>query len=52
MLEGVRIPLDSAEAARAMGYAPRLVRSDMTNLKVTYPADLALAELILQGRHA
>ena len=43
-------PSRSAGAFEAAGYAPRLVRSDMTNLKVTYPADLALAELILQGR--
>jgi 2-C-methyl-D-erythritol 4-phosphate cytidylyltransferase len=28
---------------------PRLVASDITNLKVTYPEDLALAELILKG---
>jgi 2-C-methyl-D-erythritol 4-phosphate cytidylyltransferase len=27
---------------------PRLVASDITNLKVTYPEDLALAELILK----
>ena len=34
----------------AAGFAPRLVESDMSNLKVTYPADLALAEWILRGR--
>ena len=45
-------PWLAASAFEAAGYAPRLVRSDMANLKVTYPADLALAELILQGRHA
>ena len=41
---------DEASAVEASGLSPRLVRSDMTNLKVTFPADLALAELILRGR--
>ena len=41
---------DEASAIEAAGLSPRLVRSDMTNLKVTFPADLRLAELILQGR--
>ena len=40
---------DEASAVEQAGYAPRLVRSDARNLKVTYPADLELAELILQG---
>ena len=52
VLAGQGAVTDEASAFEAAGYAPRLVRSDMTNLKVTYPADLALAELILQGRHA
>ena len=41
---------DEASAIEAAGFKPRLVRSDMSNLKVTYPADLQLAALILQGR--
>jgi 2-C-methyl-D-erythritol 4-phosphate cytidylyltransferase len=41
---------DEAGAMEAAGFAPRLVESDMSNLKVTYPADLALAEWILRGR--
>ena len=41
---------DEAGAVEAAGYSPRLVRSDASNLKVTYPADLRLAELILEGR--
>lgn len=41
---------DEASAMEAAGFAPRLVESDMSNLKVTYPADLALAEWILRGR--
>lgn len=41
---------DEAGAIEAVGLQPRLVRADATNLKVTYAADLRLAELILQGR--
>jgi 2-C-methyl-D-erythritol 4-phosphate cytidylyltransferase len=33
-----------------MGLRPRLVRGDPTNLKVTFPLDLHLAEWILQHR--
>ncbi len=40
---------DEAGAIEAAGLKPKLVRCDATNLKVTYPADLRLAELILQG---
>ena len=43
---------DEAGAVEAAGLQPRLVRADSTNLKVTFPADLRLAELILQGRGA
>ena len=43
---------DEAGAIEASGLKPRLVRADASNLKVTYPADLRLAELILQGRNA
>ena len=42
---------DEAGAIEAAGYKPRLVRSDPTNFKVTFPADLRLAELVLQGRN-
>jgi len=41
---------DEASAVEASGFAPRLVASDMGNLKVTYPDDLVLAEWILRGR--
>ena len=41
---------DEAGAIEALGLKPRLVRGDATNLKVTYPADLALAAMILRGR--
>lgn len=48
-LAGAMAVTDEASAVEAAGYSPRLVRSDVTNLKVTYPGDLKLAELILQG---
>ena len=41
---------DDASAIEALGLKPRLVLSDAYNFKVTYPQDLALAELILQKR--
>jgi 2-C-methyl-D-erythritol 4-phosphate cytidylyltransferase len=41
---------DEAGAVEALGRQPKLVRGDAANLKVTYPADLALAEIILRGR--
>lgn len=40
---------DDAGAIEALGLHPRLVLSDTRNLKVTYPQDLALAELILRN---
>lgn len=41
---------DEASAVEALGLHPRLVAADATNLKVTYPLDLKLAEWILQNR--
>lgn len=41
---------DDASAIEALGLQPKLVISDASNFKVTYPQDLALAELILQQR--
>ncbi len=38
---------DEAAAVEALGLCPRLVESDMTNLKVTYPRDLDVAEWLL-----
>lgn len=43
---------DDASAIEALGLSPRLVLADAYNFKVTYPQDLALAELILQQRGA
>ncbi len=39
---------DEASAVEALGVAPRLVPGSERNIKVTYPEDLALAELILR----
>jgi len=39
---------DEAQAVEAGGLRPRLVRGDPRNLKVTWPADVALAEGFLQ----
>jgi 2-C-methyl-D-erythritol 4-phosphate cytidylyltransferase len=41
---------DEASAIEAMGHAPRLVRGDYENLKVTWPEDFALAERLLRTR--
>jgi len=41
---------DEASAIEAAGLAPRLVRGDFDNLKVTWPEDFALAERLLLGR--
>lgn len=49
-LDKCRDVTDEAGAVEALGHKPRLVRGDATNLKVTYPADLVLAAMILRGR--
>lgn len=41
---------DEASAIEAAGLHPRLVQGDTTNLKVTWPLDLHLAEWILRNR--
>jgi 2-C-methyl-D-erythritol 4-phosphate cytidylyltransferase len=51
-LEAGRGVTDEAGAMEAAGYQPKLVKCDATNLKVTFPADLSLAELILFARRA
>lgn len=40
---------DDAGAIEALGYQPKLVLGDARNLKITYPQDLALAELMLRN---
>jgi 2-C-methyl-D-erythritol 4-phosphate cytidylyltransferase len=49
-LEKCRDVTDEAGAIESLGLQPKLVRGDSTNLKVTFPADLALAAMILRGR--
>lgn len=41
---------DEASAIEALGLAPRLVAADASNLKVTFPFDMQLAEWILANR--
>lgn len=41
---------DEASAIEALGLQPQLIGADATNLKVTYPADFKLAEMILLSR--
>lgn len=42
------LPTDEAEAVEALGFSPKLVHGELRNLKVTYPADLALLEMIFE----
>jgi 2-C-methyl-D-erythritol 4-phosphate cytidylyltransferase len=46
---GTVTPTDEAQAIEHLGLAPKLVTGDARNLKVTYPQDLVLAELILRS---
>jgi len=41
---------DEASAIEAMGLQPKLVASDSSNFKVTYPQDIELAELLLNKK--
>ncbi|MCX7162100.1 MAG: 2-C-methyl-D-erythritol 4-phosphate cytidylyltransferase [Betaproteobacteria bacterium] len=49
-LESAPQVTDEAGAMEALGFSPRLVAADASNLKVTYPLDLQLAEWILRQR--
>jgi 2-C-methyl-D-erythritol 4-phosphate cytidylyltransferase len=46
---GTNTPTDEAQAVEFLGHAPRLVMGDGHNLKVTYPEDLVIAELLLKN---
>lgn len=46
---GTDAPTDEAQAVEFLGYAPKLVMGDGHNLKVTYPEDLVIAELLLNN---
>ena len=41
---------DESSAVEALGLAPKLVPGEIENLKVTWPADLALAARLLESR--
>lgn len=41
-------PTDEAQAVEALGLQPKLVMGSLRNMKVTYPQDLALMELMMQ----
>lgn len=45
-----RLPTDEAQAVEWMGRSPRLVAGRTDNLKITSPADLALAAAVLEQR--
>jgi len=49
-LDSTPVVTDEAGAIEAHGKQPKLVTADATNFKVTWPADLHLAELILHDR--
>src|SRR5439155_648627 len=40
---------DEASAVEALGYKPKLVEGSTKNIKVTFPADLEIAEKMLKG---
>jgi len=42
-------PTDESSAIEALGLRPRLVRGEASNIKITYPEDMALAAAILAG---
>jgi len=44
----IGIPTDEAEAVEALGLNPKLVHGELCNLKVTYPQDLTMLEMIFE----
>ena len=42
---------DDASAVEALDLCPKLVLGDVSNIKITYPKDLVLAELILRAQN-
>jgi 2-C-methyl-D-erythritol 4-phosphate cytidylyltransferase len=44
------VPTDEAQAIEALGLSPKLVQGELRNLKVTFPQDLALLELLLTAK--
>jgi 2-C-methyl-D-erythritol 4-phosphate cytidylyltransferase len=50
-LESTPNVTDEASAIESLGLSPKLIHSDSTNFKVTYPQDMQLAELLLKNKH-
>ena len=48
-IEDNRLVTDEASAMELAGYQPRMVQGRRDNIKVTVPADLALAAFYLQS---
>ena len=42
------VPTDEAQAVEALGLQPKLVTGSLRNMKVTYPQDMALMEVLMQ----
>lgn len=42
------VPTDEAQAVEALGLQPKLVVGSLRNMKVTYPQDMALMEVLMQ----
>ena len=43
-------PTDEAQAIEALGFNPKLVQGELRNMKVTFPQDLALLELLFAAK--
>ena len=50
-LERARTVTDEASAIEDLGLRPKLVQGCISNFKVTYPDDMAFAELVLRSRN-
>jgi len=42
------VPTDEAQAVEALGLQPKLVTGSLRNMKITYPQDMALMEVLMQ----
>lgn len=47
---GSHTATDEAQAVERLGFSPKLVMGERSNLKVTFPEDLEMAEMLLQAR--
>ncbi|MDH3980060.1 MAG: 2-C-methyl-D-erythritol 4-phosphate cytidylyltransferase [Gammaproteobacteria bacterium] len=52
VVDGSALVTDEAAAMERAGYAPRMVQGHRDNIKITLPADLALAAFYLQARQS